>query len=277
MYSSEETEASKSALLELCLALRRYHEDMVLVGGWAPYFLVNRFFPHCGSKDIDLALKREIVPHYETIRESVIELGYHEISPFQFVKNVRSWVDKKDHEVKLDLLCDKGDNNPLHKTGFHQVQDDLLANMFKGMELAFEFNSEHEIRALLPNNGWANARVKIVDLVGSFALKGQALLGRFNPKDFYDIFSLTYYNKNPKSAADYFIQSLSEKQLSKGMYSLLDESYSLISSAFSSPDEHGSYQVELFSPSHNRFMVHAQMKAFLDEIQRQLAEGSSGV
>jgi hypothetical protein len=276
MYSSEETEASKSALMELCLALRRYHEDIVLIGGWAPYFLVNRYFPHCGSKDIDLALKREIAPHYETIRESVIDLGYHEISPFRFAKNVRSWVDERDHEVKLDLLCDRGNNDPLDRTGLHQIQDDVLAHMFKGMELAFVFNSEHEIRVRLPNNGWADARIRIIDLVGSFALKGQAILGRHNPKDFYDIFSLTYYNENPKAAADYFIQSLSGKKLSKETKSLLDESFSLISSAFSSPDEHGSFQVELFSPSHSRFMVHAQLKKFLDEIQRQLAEGRAG-
>jgi hypothetical protein len=276
MYFREETEASKSALIELCLALRRYREEIVLVGGWAPYFIVNRFFPHCGSKDIDLVLKREIVPHYETIRESVIDLGYHEHSPFQFIKTVRSSVDQKDYEVKLDLLCEKEDHDPSDKTGFHQVQDDLLAHMFRGMEIAFVFNSEHEIRALLPDNGWATANIRIIDVVGSFALKGQAILGRHNSKDFYDIFSLTYFHGNPQSAANYYVHSISEKKLSRGLMSLLDESYSLISSAFSSPDEHGSYQVELFSPSHNRYIVHAQMKVFLDEIQRLLAKDRAG-
>jgi hypothetical protein len=131
MYSQEETEASKSALVELCLALGRYYDDMVLVGGWAPYYLVNRFFPHCGSKDIDLALRREIAPHYETIRESVMDLGYREISPFQFMKNVRSWVDEKDHEVKLDLLCDRGNGVQPGTTGFHEVQNAVLAHMFR--------------------------------------------------------------------------------------------------------------------------------------------------
>jgi hypothetical protein len=272
MYSQEETEASKSALVELCLALRRYHEDMVLVGGWAPYFLVNRFFPHCGSKDIDLALRREIASHYETIRESVMDLGYREISPFQFMKNVRSWVDEKDHEVKLDLLCDRGNGDQPGKTGFHEVQDDVLAHMFKGMDIAFVLNTDREIRARLPEDGWADARLRILDLAGSFVLKGQAILGRHNAKDFYDIFSLTYYHENPRSAAEYFVQSISEKELSPEMRSLFDESFSLISSAFSSLDEYGSYQVELFSPAQNRFMVHARMKIFLDEVQRHFVK-----
>jgi len=34
MYAVNETEASKSALLELGIVLKRYHDDMVLVGGW---------------------------------------------------------------------------------------------------------------------------------------------------------------------------------------------------------------------------------------------------
>ena len=76
MYAREVTEASKSALLQLGLSLKRYHDDMVLVGGWAPYFIVKDHFPHCGSIDIDLALRTTIMPRYDSIRESVIDLGY---------------------------------------------------------------------------------------------------------------------------------------------------------------------------------------------------------
>ena len=49
MYAREVTEASKSALLELGLALKRYHNEIVLAGGWAPYFITKDFFPHCGK------------------------------------------------------------------------------------------------------------------------------------------------------------------------------------------------------------------------------------
>lgn len=39
MYNENETDASKSALVELGLALKRYHDDMILAGGWAPHFI----------------------------------------------------------------------------------------------------------------------------------------------------------------------------------------------------------------------------------------------
>jgi hypothetical protein len=86
MYNREITEASKSALLELCLALRSYKSDIILAGGWAPYFISSDNFSHCGSVDIDFILKREILPKYQTIRETLISLSYKESSPFQFTK-----------------------------------------------------------------------------------------------------------------------------------------------------------------------------------------------
>ncbi len=64
MYAKEVTEASNSALLELGIALKRYRDDMVLTGGWAPYFITKDYFPHCGSIDIDFVLKTEIMPNY---------------------------------------------------------------------------------------------------------------------------------------------------------------------------------------------------------------------
>ena len=65
MYAREITEASKSALLEISLELKRYRTDMVLSGGWAPYFITNGYFEHCGSIDIDLVLRTKIMKKYE--------------------------------------------------------------------------------------------------------------------------------------------------------------------------------------------------------------------
>lgn len=63
MYAREITETSKSALLELGLSLQMYQNDMVLSGGWAPYFITENYFEHCGSIDIDLVLKTTIMPN----------------------------------------------------------------------------------------------------------------------------------------------------------------------------------------------------------------------
>jgi len=69
MYDRDATETSKGALVELCRALRQYRSDMVLVGGWAPYFLSEKFFDHCGSIDVDFVLKPKVVERYERIKQ----------------------------------------------------------------------------------------------------------------------------------------------------------------------------------------------------------------
>jgi len=64
-YGGGVTDASLSALLELSLTLNSYREALVLVGGWAPYFLIDEFgrggYAHVGSIDIDIAVNPELV------------------------------------------------------------------------------------------------------------------------------------------------------------------------------------------------------------------------
>jgi hypothetical protein len=97
MYDRNLTEASRSALVELCSALNAYKEYFVLAGGWAPYFLTKDYFDHCGSKDIDLVLRPSIMKKYESIREKVERLGYREtLNPFRFEKKVVSPLDKRE-------------------------------------------------------------------------------------------------------------------------------------------------------------------------------------
>ena len=61
MYDRDATNISKGALVELCRALSQYCSDKVLAGGWAPYFLVRRYFDHCGSVDIDFVLRPRVM------------------------------------------------------------------------------------------------------------------------------------------------------------------------------------------------------------------------
>lgn len=76
MYDRDATETSKGALVELRRALRQYRGDMVLAGGWAPYFLVRNYFDHCGSIDIDFVLKPKVMERYENIKQILERLGY---------------------------------------------------------------------------------------------------------------------------------------------------------------------------------------------------------
>jgi hypothetical protein len=72
MYSRSITESSKSILIEVLRILGRYRDYVVLTGGWAPYFILEKFGEgrqHCGSIDIDFVLNPRLIDLkvYETI------------------------------------------------------------------------------------------------------------------------------------------------------------------------------------------------------------------
>ena len=70
--------------MEVMTILRSYRNALVLIGGWAPYFLLEKHglpearFRHVGSIDIDLVIDPEIVDEerYATITRLLLERGY---------------------------------------------------------------------------------------------------------------------------------------------------------------------------------------------------------
>ena len=75
-YSKQDTARALQLLLELVEHLKAYKDHIILVGGWAPYFLikdaVSKFGQqHIGSLDADLFLDFRSIPEtaYETIFE----------------------------------------------------------------------------------------------------------------------------------------------------------------------------------------------------------------
>jgi hypothetical protein len=263
MYSREISETSKSALLELGLALHTYRNDMVLSGGWAPYFITEKYFEHCGSVDIDLILKTTILPKYESIRNIVTDLGYVEENHFRFVRKIKSPVDGNYYSIHIDFLCDKCE------LGYHfRVQPDLEAFMFEGADIAFDFNFEKEIETTLPENGVDRTVFKVLDLVGSVILKGQALDGRKNLKDAYDIFALTYYNGGPEQAAQYFNKNFAPEGISREKRDLARNSLAVIRRKFRDGTSAGSFGVETFSETrYRRTIVAAQVNKFLESVK----------
>jgi len=263
MYSREITETSKSALLELGLALHTYRNDIVLSGGWAPYFITENYFEHCGSVDIDLVLKTTIMPGYESIRKIVTDLGYVEETPFRFERKIKSPVDGNYYSIHIDFLCDKCD------LGYHfRVQPDLHAFMFEGADIAFDFNFKKEIETTLPENGVDSTVFHVLDLAGSIILKGQALGGRKNLKDPYDIFALTHYNGGPEQAANYFNQMFTHEKLSREKRDLAKNSLTIIQRKFRDGTTSGSFGVETFSENkYNRTIVAAQVNKFLENVK----------
>jgi len=185
MYDRYLTEKSKGALVELFLSLAMYHRDIVLVGGWPPYFLTLKQFNHCGSIDIDLVLRPSIIEKYESIRKIVNRLGYQQTpNIFRFERNLSPFKTKRKFIIHLDFLTEPDvAKEVVDSERLVEVQNDLKACLIEGICIVFDFNYDETIEATIPNDGKANAHVNVANIVGSLTTKGQALRGRFKEKD----------------------------------------------------------------------------------------------
>jgi hypothetical protein len=265
MYDRNQTEASKSALIELCSALNTYKNDFVLAGGWAPYFLTKDHFDHCGSKDVDLVLKPSIMVKYESIRKIVERLGYQGTpNPFRFNKNVISPLDKKEYRTSIDFLTEPKAAKkalPLIK-----VQEDLAACLIEGSSIVFKFNYENEIDGALPKGGKITVTINTANIVGALTMKGLAL-PRLVDKDSYDIYAISgFYGDNPTNASKIYLNQVKKTKLSTKEKSTIQLSLNRINQAFKTIDSYGVLAVSRFVETDISSDVHMRTNTFLKSI-----------
>ena len=256
-YGPGITAASKTALLELMTVLRAYREALVLVGGWAPYFLLERHrrpgdpFTHVGSIDIDLAVDPSRVdePEYATIIELLRERGYRpapdrrgRVIPHSVERAVQSPTTQKPYAIRVDFLTPPAPLDSAERpTGPHAVpvQDELLARKVKGCEAAFAHHVTIEMRGTLPDGGEITVPVRVADLVAMLTMKGIVLGERYREKDAYDLYVLVgHCGAGPRAVADAVRPHLADP--------LVREAMALIRSAFERREANGPAWVASF-------------------------------
>lgn len=244
MYDRDATETSKGALVEIGVALGRYRHDLVLAGGWAPYFLSRDYFDHCGSIDIDFVLRPQVMVRYDSIRATVEDLGYKQTENiFRFKRTVKSHRSGKRYEIELDFLTEPRGARALLDEWLIPVQADLRACLIEGSSLVFTFNYEQEILGVIPGDGEASANVQVADIVGSLTMKGRVLEDRLKEKDSYDIYAVAgFHMGEPAKAAKAFLSKIKQKGRKKH-WGLISSSLKSIERAFASPNSRGPYAV----------------------------------
>jgi hypothetical protein len=232
-YDGGITAASRTGLAEIMTTLGAYRDALVLIGGWAPYLILERFgdptgvaaFAHVGSIDIDFVVDPEIIgeAQYATIVQRLTERGYRPTpdSLFQFERTIRSPDDQREYLVRVDFLAPQ----PLRGQGsarrHRAVQPDLRARTLPGAEVALGHWFWYDLEAALPDGAAARVQVKAADLVSSLALKGIAIGERYAEKDAYDIYALcAYYRGGPRAVADAVRPALGEPPVRQGLGSL---------------------------------------------------------
>jgi len=215
LYDRVRTEISRGALVQLALALYAYRKDIVLAGGWAPYFLTLGYFEHCGSIDIDMVLRPSIVSRYDRIREIIVEqLGYKPSDrEFRFEKQLRDSRGTR-FWLELDFLTEP---ESAQKAGLVKVQDGLDAALIPGCSIVFDFNYEQEVRGVIPDGDEASEFIRVADIVGCLTMKGLALgRPRKLEKDSYDIYAVAgFHMGSPSMAAHEFKHLISMKASSQ--------------------------------------------------------------
>lgn len=266
LYDRTRTEISKGALVQLALALETYRDDMVVVGGWAPYFLTLGYFEHCGSIDIDIVLRPTIVVRYDRIQEIVVnELGYSPADrEFRFEKQLK---DPKGalFRLELDFLTEP---ESAQKAGLVKVQNGLDAALIPGCSTVFNFNYEQEVRGTMPDNSQGSELIHVADIVGCLTMKGLAIGRRMKlEKDSYDIYAVAGFHKgSPMNAAREFNRLISIKaggQLAETTARALDRIYR----GFESRSAYASQAASRFIGSDVSTDAAERVKAFRDGIQ----------
>ena len=189
-YGEREVNACKAVLLELAHLLGEIKDDVVIIGGWTPTFLVPQSDdPHVGSLDIDVALNFSKIPDntYQTILKAFLKRGYvqDKEQPFRFFRKVMA-EGETPISVEVDLMAGEyGGTGTIHR--MQKVQD-VRARKARGCDLAFDSSMSITLEGELPDGGKDKVSFKVAGIVPFLVMKGMAMYERMKEKDAYDIY-----------------------------------------------------------------------------------------
>lgn len=189
-YGEREVNACKAVLLELVHLFGEIKDEMVIIGGWTPTFILPQSDdPHVGSLDIDVALDFSKIPDdtYQTILRAFLKRGYAQDKeqPFRFFRKVKI-EGTEPMNVEVDLMAGEyGGTGKRHRT---QKVQDVRARKARGCDLAFDAAVTVTLDGILPDGGRDTASFKVAGIVPFLVMKGMAMYERMKEKDAYDIY-----------------------------------------------------------------------------------------
>lgn len=222
-YKEKEVQICLSVLVELMTILGEFREDIVIVGGNVPPFLIpdsKEKYP--GTLDIDLALDFKKIDDntYKTIVETLKEEGYYQKEGDQPSKFYR---DVKEITIEVDLLA--GEYGGTGKSRRHQRVQDAKVRKARGCDLVFDGCSTVELSGKLPSGAENKVMVKVANIGPFLVTKGMALWTRKKEKDGFDIY---YCIKNYPGG----IKTIAEKISPIANNTLLQEGFGKIKAKF---------------------------------------------
>lgn len=280
-FEDNEANRSQSVLLEIMTILGSYRENIYLVGGWAPYYLLKLFqkrgnpFRHVGSIDIDLAIDFSHIDEsqYETIVNLLLQKDYQprqdklsRIIPFAFQR------EHKGLNVQIDFLA--GEYGGTGKKHRHQrIQSDLLARKGRGIDLLSEHNISFDLSGVLPDGSENSCKIKVANIVSVLATKGITISERYKEKDAYDIYaSITHYKEGALSSLKEVKEHLKQGLVMEGISGIVEKFKSEGSvgpawaAKFMEPDSPDAARIK-------QTEVYKSVRPFIDGVEKKLKAG----
>jgi len=226
-YKKDEVEICLSAIVEFMTILGEFRDNLVLVGGWVPYFLFeDKKDQHTGSLDIDVALNFEKISDetYHTILQLLQKRGYQQDQqPFTFCRTVNREVgDPVIVEIHF-LAAEYGGTGKTHRT--QQVQD-IRARKARGCDLVFQHSFSVKLHGKMPDGVKNRIGIKIAGVIPFLVMKGMALWSRYKEKDAYDIYyTVLHYLGGPLELAKLFAPLSSNRLIREGLGKIRNKFY----------------------------------------------------
>lgn len=218
-YRQEEVDSCLSVLVELMTILRPFRDNIVLVGGWTPWFLIpEKRKEHTGSLDIDVALDFKHLDQtaYKTILRLLKERGYEQgEQPFIFYRNSQT-PSGKNIPIEIDFLAGEyGGTSKSHRT--QRVQD-IRARKARGCDLVFDDSIAVVLEGTMPDGARNKITIRIPGVVPFIVTKAMALWESYKEKHAYDIyFVLKNYPGGIEALAERFKPYLSNTLVKEGL------------------------------------------------------------
>ncbi len=189
---SDQVQAARLLLREVCALFAAHGDDAVLVGGWVPDVLFPTARPpHAGSVDVDLAMRLRRTAYAEVVT-LLCRNGFHQgENSYQFFKEVI--LDGRKASTRLDLLTSTRHHDE------HFAGSDAGPQAVHGADIAFRDNA---VTSLDSTN---EVQIRVAGIVAFLVMKSLALADRAKAKDAYDIhFCLEHYPDGLQALAQEF-------------------------------------------------------------------------
>lgn len=247
-YPGDETRAAISVLVELLTYLGPYRKDIVVIGGWVPFFLtrgVETDEPHIGSLDVDLALNGAniSVEVYTRIEEILEKRGFKQRLdikgnpiPHSYVRQIKNTAGQE-FDIQVDFLAPEYGGTP--KARRHQRVQGLLAHKARGSDLVFSHFEEMTIEAVLPAGAKHQVKAKIADPLSCVVMKAIAFGNRANEKDAYDLYIICKHCPNANAR-------IAEELKANKRNKLVQEALGVLRTRFAAVDSLGPISVADF-------------------------------